>query len=105
MRAATKPRSGAQGPWSGHFRLHVSRSLLFLITGSLLVTITILPIVYTQPSEQATWLFVLWFTWALGTLWILVAQGFSPPAFGLMIIMLLCVLIPATGSVITGKSV
>ncbi len=105
MRVAIKPRSGAQGPWSGHFRLHVSRSLLFLIIGSLLVTMTILPIAYTQPSEQATWLFVLWFAWALSALWILVAQSFSPPAFGLMITMLLYVLIPATGSVVTGKTV
>jgi oligosaccharide repeat unit polymerase len=105
MRVATRTRSAAQGIWSGHFRLHVSRSLVFLITGGLLVAVTIVPIAYAQPSEAAIWLLLLWFAWAFSTLWILAVRPFSPPAFGLMIIMLLYILIPATGAVVTGKAV
>jgi len=73
--------------------------------GALLVTLITVPIAYAQPSEVALWLLLLWFAWAFSTLWILVVRSFSPPAFGLMIIMLLYVLIPATGSVVTGKAV
>ena len=98
-------RGAAQGTWSGSVRPHVSRIVLYLLTGGLAVTLITVPIAYAQPSEVALWLLLLWFAWAFSTLWILVVRSFSPPAFGLMIIMLLYILIPATGSVVTGKAV
>ena len=100
----TRARGIAQALWSGSVRPPIPRTLLFLITGGLLVTLIAVPIAYAQPSEVAVWLLILWIAWIFSTLWTLVVRSFSPPAFGLMIIMLLYILIPATAAVATGKA-
>jgi len=100
----TRARGIALGLWGGSLRPPLPRTLLFLIVGGLLVTLIAVPIAYAQPSETILWLLILWFAWIFSALWILAVRSFSPPAFGLMIIMLLYILIPATEAVVTGKA-
>ena len=100
-----RARRIAKSPFGGAGRSLTPSTLLFFIGGGLLVALMLVPIAYAQPSDTAVWLFVLWLGWAFTTLWILAVRSFSPPAFGLMVIMLLYVLIPGTGAVVTGHAV
>jgi oligosaccharide repeat unit polymerase len=71
----------------------------------LLVAAVVTPFVSSQPSEEVVWLFALWVAWGFGVLWIFGRQSFSPPALGLMGIMLIYVIVPATTAVVTRRTV
>jgi oligosaccharide repeat unit polymerase len=77
----------------------------FLCVGALLVALVVVPFVHWQPSEEAAWLFGLWLMWGFGTLWSLSRRSFSPPALGLMAIMLIFAIVPATIAVASGQTV
>jgi hypothetical protein len=81
------------------------RGLLTLSAGALLVLLAVVPITLSQPSKAATWLIALWLCWGFTLLWALIQRHISPPAIGLLAIMLQYVMIPATRAVLTGRTI
>jgi oligosaccharide repeat unit polymerase len=81
------------------------RVVVFLCVGAVLIVLVVTPFVSSQPSEEVAWLFAIWFSWGSGVLWIFGRQSFSPPALGLMMVMLVFVIVPATIAVASGRTV
>ena len=86
-------------------RSNTGRRVVFFCIGSLLVFVVVARFVSSQPSDQAVWLFALWLSWAIGVVWIFGRRSFSPPAFGLMAIMLIFIVVPATQAVAAATTV
>jgi oligosaccharide repeat unit polymerase len=75
-----------------------------MVGGLILVMLAVISAVYLLRYEEQVWLLILWLAWGFGTIWIMARRFFSPPGLGLMAIMLLDIVIPATVAVVTGRT-